>query len=514
MKLWRHRILAVLMVLGVVPALSAQDGGAYKDLLRRLPDSTNAVVVANVAALRTTLGAAPGTALGSAHITTLPISANRFVLGAQLDVSQRRHLWTIAMAQLGKKITIQDVAQAESEPVEQFVGHAIVPTPRNAYFVELGADILAAYSPASRQMLKAWLAYEKNKQFVTLPAYMLSALSGDDSALMVMAIDLTDSVDPMAIHRGVNASQVLSNLSRPPDYDAVAKTIAKVQSLILTITPGEPLNGELTVNFNTDTKPIRNFAKPLLIETMQKVGLYVQDFDDWKPRLKERSVGIHGPLSLNALRKYGALVKTPAPNPEAANIDAYKASSPADRMLQSSKRYFKNITQLLDDLKIDKAKNVKAMGQWYDKFADQIDNMPILDVDPELVKFAAATASNLRAMGASLQGISIQSGYLQRQKAEGQIYQAPNYGTWNGGYNGYWGPYQTYSGPGLASNVAQWRAGAAGGVTTVNNFEQIRLQQDQLVSQGAQARVALWQQIDDETANMRRTLTLKYKSEF
>jgi hypothetical protein len=236
--------------------------------------------------------------------------------------------------------------------------------------------------------------------------------------------------------------------------------------------------------------------------------------DEWKVRIEEQAVGIHGPLSLHALRKYGTLIKTPAPNPDAANIDAYKASSPADRMVASTKRYFKNITQLLDDLKIDKAKNVKAMGDWYDKFADQIDNMPILDVDPDLVKFAAATASNLRAMGASLKGISIQSGYLQRQKTEGQVYQAPNYGSWSGGYNGYWGPYQSYSGPGLATNIAQTAAGAAGGVTTVNNFEQIRLQQDQMVSQGAEARVQLWQQIDQEVSNVRRMLTLKYKTEF
>jgi hypothetical protein len=481
--------------------------------LKRLPDSTNAVVVADVAALRSALGVAPGTASDTANVTGLPTTADKIVLGAQIDVSQRRHLWSIALAQLGKSIHIDDIAHMENEPVEEFAGHKIVLTPRNAYFIDLGNNLLAAYTPTSRQMLKAWLTSQKGKQLVTLPPYLLSALNPEESALVVMTVDLANAMDPMAIHRGLNASPVMESLKKP-DYDAVAKTLHNVQSMTLTIRPGSPLDGELIVHFNGDTKEIRGFAKRLLIEILQKVGLYVQDFDEWKPILTDQSVGIRGPLSLNALRKFGALIKTPAPNPEVANIDAYKASSPADRTLAASRRYFKNTTQILDDLKIDKAKNVKAMADWYDKFADKIDDQPILDVDPDLVKWAASTASHLRAMGASLKGISIQSGYLQRQKAEGQVYQAPNYGSYYGGYNAYWGPYSGYSGPGLASNMAMYRAGAAGGTTTVNNFEQIRLQQDQMVSQGAQARVQLWQQIDQETADVRRMLTLKYKTEF
>ncbi len=66
----------------------------------------------------------------------------------------------------------------------------------------------------------------------------------------------------------------------------------------------------------------------------------------------------------------------------------------------------------------------------------------------------------------------------------------------------------------LANNAALYRSGAAGGVTTVDNFHQIYMLQDQLVRQGAAARVALWQRIDNETADVRRQLTLKYNSEF
>ena len=116
-------------------------------------------------------------------------------------------------------------------------------------------------------------------------------------------------------------------------------------------------------------------------------------------------------------------------------------------------------------------------------------------------------------MGASLSGISLQLGYLNRQKMEGQVYNAPNYTGNYSGYNcygGYWGG----GAANLANNVALYRSGTAGGVTTVNNYNQIYQAQDNLVLQGNTARIQLWQQIDNETADIRRRMTLKYNTEF
>jgi hypothetical protein len=116
-------------------------------------------------------------------------------------------------------------------------------------------------------------------------------------------------------------------------------------------------------------------------------------------------------------------------------------------------------------------------------------------------------------MSASLKGISLQSGYLQQQKTEGQIYNAPNYtGNYSGynAYGGYWGG----GAANLANNMALYRSGTAGGVTTVNNYAEVYQQQLLLVKQGEAGRVKLWQRIDDETADIRRKMTMKYQTEF
>jgi hypothetical protein len=508
MKLSVSPILALLAVFCITQTSQAADS-PYKDLLRRLPDSTNALVVANVPALRQALGVAPGTTLMASDF---PIAANQFVMGAQLDLGERRHLWSIAMCQLARKMPMQDVAKAENEPVDDVAGYSVVASQRNGYFVELGPELFGAGSPANRQQLKRWLSYQKTNQLAALSPYLLQAANPSDPALVVMAVDLADSLCPTAVHRGLNGSKVLASV-RNADYEGVGKTLCRAKGVTFTIRPGSPLNGEITVDFDTDTAAIRNFGKSLLIEILQHAGVYVPDFDDWRPRLKERSIGIYGPLSFKALRKFGTMIRTPVPPPEAADMATYASLDPAEQTKAASLRYFKSVSQLLQDLKEDKTAKVRSLAGWYDKYADQIGKLPILNVDPELIGFGSTMSENLRAMGASLRGISLQSGYLQRQKKEGQIYTAPSY---EGNYNA-WGPYGGYYGgwgANLANNAALYRSGAAGGVTTVNNFDQIYQMQDQLVTAGAASRIALWQRIDDETAAIRKQMTLKYKVEF
>lgn len=400
----------LLLLLGLAPSGRADDN-PYQDLLRRLPDSTNAVVAVDVQSLRKTLGIKPGSTLMASHMSSMPIAADKFVLGAHLDMSERRHLWSVAMCQLLKKMPLEDIAKLENEPIDKIGDYNAVASMRNAYFIDLGSDVLCAASPMNRQMIKKWLQFQKTNQLAAMPQYLLDATNPSEPALMVLAADLTDSLDPVAIHRGLNGSKVLADRKRV-DYSAIGKLLAKAQGVTLTIRPGEPLYGELTVHFNGDTDPVKTFSKPLLIEILEHTGISIPDFDDWQARVRQRSIGIHGNLSLNGLRKIGTLVRTPAPPPEAADMGNYASLDPTQRAIQASTRYFKNVTQILDDLKADKTRKTKELASWYDRYADQIDKLPILDVDQQLVGYAAAMSEHLRAFGASLKGIDLQVGYL------------------------------------------------------------------------------------------------------
>jgi hypothetical protein len=174
MKLYCARTATLLILFASAPLAYAD--GPYQDLVRRLPDSTNVLITADVQGLRQALGVAPGTTLTAIDLCSLPIAAKQFVLGAHVDLSDRQHIWSIAMAQLVKRMPIQDIAKVEGEAVSQVARYKVVASRRNAYFIDLGQDLLAAGSPANRQQLKRWLSYQKNNQ---LAALLIHAPSGN-----------------------------------------------------------------------------------------------------------------------------------------------------------------------------------------------------------------------------------------------------------------------------------------------------------------------------------------------
>jgi hypothetical protein len=474
MKYLRRFAAAFVIVAGFIPVARAGD---YQDLLKRLPESTNVIVVADVKELGKALAATPGNPLKTAGITSLPIMASKFVVGAHLDLSMRRHVWSVGLVQLDHKLPIEDIAAAENEKVEKLGDYSVVPSKRNSYFVDMGPDLLGVRTPANRQELKTWLAEQKSNRSPERSPYLQQALDPATPALMIMAIDLSDSLDPSAILRGLNNSKVMA-ARRNPNYAAVAKTLEALEGVSLYIRPGEPLNGELFVHFKTKIEPIKNYAVQLLLEALQNTGLYVRDFQNWDGFITDTFVRIKGPLSLQSLRKFGALIKTPAPNPSAADMSSYQAMSVAQRGLVSSQLYFKSVSKFLEDLKADKSRDDKALAGWYDQYADQIDKLPILDVDPELVDYAGSVSQDLRAMSAAFTGLSLQRGYLQKKK---QLYVGNSYTPYYG-----------------------WQ-----GVS-----KQLTDQQEELIAQSGEDRAKLSAKLDDATAEIRRKMTRKFMTEF
>jgi hypothetical protein len=472
MKQFRGPMLALVVVVGLSQSSQADDN-LYQDLLRRLPDSTNCIVVADVYALRKALGLEPGSSVSASSMTSVPIMARRFVMGSQVNTSQRQLVWSVALATHSRQVSIQDIAKAEKEPVDELEGFPIVTSRRNAYFSALGPDLLASTTPADRKQLKKWLGFQKGNQLPALPQYLLDAVNNNRSALVVMAIDLEDTLDPAAIRRALNASPTMQAQHNPdPDYDFTTKTLAHLKGVTFAIQPGSPLKGELTVDFGTNTNAVTYFAQPLLMEILQNTGFFVTDFNDWKLHQKYKYLQIGGPFSLNAFRKFSTLIMTPAPSPE---LDAANAPSESQRPLVASLRYYKSIDQILKDLKADTTKSYKGMARWFNTYADQIDNLPVLDVDPKLLEFATATTQRLRAMSVDLKSTASEVNYVRRNS----IY----------GYSGY--------------GVGYYAPGVSG-----------RMAADIVVARGDKGRAQVWEEIDNAKQEIRKQMSLKYQAEF
>ena len=76
---------------------------------------------------------------------------------------------------------------------------------------------------------------------------------------------------------------------------------------------------------------------------------------------------------------------------------AGEGASPGAVNVRDTKSYFTAIQDLLDDL-TDKAVDQRRVALWCDRYADKVDRMPVLGVDPELLDFGHRVGITLRGL--------------------------------------------------------------------------------------------------------------------
>ena len=124
-----------------------------------------------------------------------------------------------------------------------------------------------------------------------------------------------------------------------------------------------------------------------------------------------------------------------------------------------------------------------------DKYARQIDRLPMLNVDGEMLDYGAYVSSRLRDSSMAVKGIGIQS------KAKEMQY----YGRKTGSYGGYrWGRYGSYYGTYDYNPVEGQRR-------AIRYAEKAK---------GATSAIDIMTDIENTTAGIRRSMTEKYRMEF
>ena len=105
--------------------------------------------------------------------------------------------------------------------------------------------------------------------------------------------------------------------------------------------------------------------------------------------------------------------------------------------------YFKSVTSLLDDLsgkrKSDEFVTWGKVGLWF-RVRHQIDQLPILHVDPDLVDWGFNVSAQLRQAESSMKGIGAQTGYRLATAPNVQAYNTRTetaFGAGVGPYGGY-----------------------------------------------------------------------------
>jgi hypothetical protein len=271
----------------------------------------------------------------------------------------------------------------------------------------------------------------------------------------------------------------------------------------------------LAVDFRNPVPFSPDQAKTLILDVLAEKGATISDLETWKPAVSEKriSVSIQGYLSDSGLRRVLSVIESHAPK----QIETAQPEQPGQpdepdqpeqptgtgehpsKVIASSVKYFHTVDTLLGDLKQDmkKVANINGIALWFDRYADKIDRMPILNVDKDLINYGAYVATQLRGASGSVRGMGI--------RGRARTMNITNAGGYNYGYRYGGGPYGGWGGYAYRQNpraeMSNWiQAGVA-----------IRSQERAGMAVDVQTIRA---NLIQASADMRRQMTERYQVEF
>jgi hypothetical protein len=273
------------------------------------------------------------------------------------------------------------------------------------------------------------------------------------------------------------------------DVEQLTKVLTGLRGVKLTLRVDQAIHGELQLDFDSPPNALTPVGKALVLEAMDAIGLSIDEMTRWSARVRGNSFVLAGELTQvsarNLLKQFSLQTAAPEPPPDAAT-----GQPSQDPKATTALRYYRSLKSILDDVKSQKTKTFKQLAQFYRQGAEQIEQLPILNVDPDLIKFGTDLSVTLRGLGNLAKGTGAREKYLQGSMSE---YAVTTYAGYTNGYG--YGAYfpQTQK---------------------VNNFSQVNNMQALTNAQEAAIRTQTWTNIDVAMNQMRQKMVARYKIEF
>lgn len=472
-------VLALLV--GSEPRLARADE-PLAEMLRRLPSTSNAIAVIDVKAMCNSAIGKKNHWRDRREVLTdgasyLPRNVDMIVMASTIDMADFTNSWTLAVVDMARDVTAAELVKNERGTKDQVSGRDVVWTPRNAYLIPLKSRLVAQWAPANRQNLANWLKLEKQSTVTKLTPFLDRATNEIGRASQaVVAFDLEDALLPALIKEHLKVSQAVPSNA---NLDALSRTLASIKGFKLAVTADEDVKGTLTIEFGESVESLAKFAKPLLLETLTAIGAEIEDLPKWDAVTAGNLVVLKGNMSPGFSSRILSLFDLPTGIDEPGDAGTSPGAAATDpktgarSAVAASKRYYQSIRTILDDLKAQKATSQKGLGTWYGRYARKIDQLPVLDVDPDLLSFSQQLSEALRRVASSYNGVSAASAYRK---------------TLGGSYNYY-----------------------GGASTTAADAARIRKQED---IYALKVYHDTWDDIENRFSALRKSLTTKYGVEF
>ena len=487
---WKFRSKALMVItacLLATPIYEVSAWAQFDDLLKRIPSSANSLVAIDVTAMHASALARKDGWLKkheAAYVERpifLPPEANKIILAAQVNMSNGlSENWELAVMDMKEPIPMRSIARAEGGYVDSINGLHAAWTPSDAYFVRLNTSVMGVMYPANRQAVSRWADFGRKSTSPVVSRYLAQATKSVRSGgpQIAMAIDLHDIALPHRLQETLEQSDVLKgNKSKIKELFDI---ISGIQGATFTVKVGSKAEGELRIDFDSETAKFSSFAKPLVLEVLAKFGASIEDLEKWKTELKGKSLILSGSLSNDGMRRVFSILEIPTTKFSELKDADLSPGSP-ESIAKASLTYFKSVGVLIDDLRKYLSTHKDNHLVYNERYARKIDRLPILNVDDDLLNYGSQVAETLRGIALAKRGAGARTG----------VRNSSVYGSYSVNYN-------------YDNNYYNRRSNAS--VKIQNRTEE--------KAKATGVRFTSWKEIEDATAAIRREMTKRYKVEF
>jgi hypothetical protein len=466
------------------------------DSLKQLPGAANAVAVINVDALyKSPRSLRDGWAKKQeiADSVHLPTSVATLVIGYHVDQGNADDSWRVGLATLKRPVPMATIAEKEKGQIELIGSYQAVLSRRQAYFIGMSPTSVAISYPANRQDTARWLQFAKSSTKPAVSSYLQEAVTGNRTDHIVAAFDMEEMVEPGRLRAWLASTKTAQEQS-PTTLNEMRKVLVKLRGFRFSARVyDQTIVTKMSFDFGGSPKDFGKVLKSLFLEALDDFGAALDDFKNCQVQTEGNTVTFRCDLSDEGLARVMSLLLLPE-----ADAGSEDGSGEADTALAASKRYYKEVKQIVEDLrkKYKTATNYNRTAVWHDNYAQKIERLPATNVDKELLEYGAAVAGYLRGVAASLRGVPLNVDQLQSQMYY-RWYQPPPTPVFMGGGGG-------FGGFGFNIEPTQY----------YDNFAEIRGKQAEVIQQGSAEREKLWQSIDAASAAIRQKMIEKYKADF
>jgi hypothetical protein len=494
-------------ILAISTPGQAQSGNSrvFGELLKRIPEQSNVLMLVNVDGLfDSPMGRRENwrqQAVESARDRFgLAAEFSRIAVAVGLDFSSMAERWKVGMVELRHDVPIKLENQAAREGgyVETIENMPVAWTPRGFYLFDFPGKIVGFVAPTERQAVVKWIQSALDHPRSFPPGFADRAIyRADAGAQIVLALNLVNAMSAKEVEPWLGAIDVITKT----DPKLLAPRLASAKSAFLVVKVDQSIEGTMRIDFDRPVDYTAPVFRELILNVLEDHGAELPEIKTWTLSFdrKANAAEMTGRLSEESVRKVlsmahlprmapdhsasaAALTRAASPGtitaePKAAARAETRASAGNTEVVNASQGYFRAVASLLEGLKGTERPTYRSTKLWYDRYAKQIEELPILHVDKELLDWGGQVARMFREMST---GINY---YAQNQKYT--VASTPS-----GGYGGYDYAY---------ANSKAYDASA------------IKKQLDAMMSVDLDKR---WQGLETSIADMRRKMVEKYMVDF